>query len=130
MVLACQTASQLLGIDCQSGMPRHAAKPIASAPSTTPAAAVRAGQSRSPRRRGGPGRASPRQQNAAPDQQADTPARTAAAVQRVPPDPEGAERHDGQADDAVGQHRTDRDGQRPPQAAGAGDDGTGHGQQQ
>ena len=43
MVLACQTASQVLGIDCQCGSPRQAAKPIASAPSTTPAATVRAG---------------------------------------------------------------------------------------
>ena len=43
MVLACHTASQVLGIDCQCGSPRQAAKPMARAPTTTPAAAVRAG---------------------------------------------------------------------------------------
>ena len=43
MVLACQTASQLLGMDCQYGMPRQAAIPMKSAPKITPAATVRAG---------------------------------------------------------------------------------------
>ncbi|CFE52829.1 Uncharacterised protein [Mycobacterium tuberculosis] len=43
-VLACQTASQVLGMDCQCGMPRYAAHPINRAPSSTPAATVTAGQ--------------------------------------------------------------------------------------
>ena len=42
-VLACQTASHVLGIDCQCGSPLTAASPIRTAPSTTPAAATRAG---------------------------------------------------------------------------------------
>ena len=43
MVLACQTESQVLGIDCQLGIPRQAATAMAAAPSTTPAAAVISG---------------------------------------------------------------------------------------
>ena len=43
MVLACQTASQVLGMDCHCGIPRTAANPISAAPSSTPAATVTAG---------------------------------------------------------------------------------------
>ena len=43
IVLACQTASHVLGIDCQFGKPMTAASPIRAAPSRTPAATVSAG---------------------------------------------------------------------------------------
>ena len=43
----------------------------------------------------------------------------------VPPDAERAERDDGQTHHAVGQHRTERHRQSPPQAAGPADHGAG-----
>ena len=43
MVLACQTESHVLGMDCQCGSPRSAAYPINSAPTRTPAPTDSAG---------------------------------------------------------------------------------------
>lgn len=42
IVLACQTASQVLGIDCQSAMPRAAVNRMNSAPMITPVATQQA----------------------------------------------------------------------------------------
>ena len=47
-VFACQTASQVLGTDCQCTMPRHAAQLTNRTPSNTPAATAIAGQPRIP----------------------------------------------------------------------------------
>ena len=43
-VLACQTASQVLGMDCQCTRPRYAAQLINRTPSSTPTASASAGQ--------------------------------------------------------------------------------------
>ncbi len=72
-----------------------------------------------------PGVALPFPHPAVDHQQRDRPRQGRQRGQRVPPDSGGAEPDDGQAHHPVGQRRADRQCQRPPQAAGPADDGTG-----
>ena len=113
IVLACQTESQVLGIDCQCGIPRSAARPISTAPSRTPAATTSAGP-RDHRARLGvdvavAGRAATRK----PSGDAGHEHQSKQRGPGVPRDAKRAERNDRQRHDAVGQGGADRDSGRP-----------------